>query len=62
MSRNKSFVEDKPLEMSTVRPTRVTIDLEQLAQNYQAIKQKVGNRKVMAVLKANAYGHGLVEI
>ena len=45
-----------------IRPTRVTIDLNQLAANYKAIQQKVGDTRVMAVLKANAYGHGLVEI
>lgn len=44
-----------------VRPTRVTVDLAQLKANYQAIQQKVGDKKVMVVLKANAYGHGLVE-
>ena len=32
------------------------------AANYQAIEQAVKPAKVMPILKANAYGHGLVEI
>ena len=45
-----------------VRPTRVEVDLKILAENFKAIKTHVGNTKVMPVLKANAYGHGLVRI
>jgi alanine racemase len=43
-----------------VRPTRVEVDLKILAENFKAIKYHVKNSKVMPVLKANAYGHGLV--
>jgi len=45
-----------------VRPTLVEVNLDRLTRNLQAIRQKVSPSKVMAVLKANAYGHGLVEI
>lgn len=45
-----------------VRPTRVEVDLQILADNFKSIKSHVGNSKVMPVLKANAYGHGLVRI
>lgn len=45
-----------------VRPTHVEVDLAQLANNYWAIQAHVGERKVMVVLKANAYGHGLVRV
>ena len=38
------------------------IHLNQLKQNYLTIKKMVGNSKVMAVIKANAYGHGAVPI
>lgn len=41
------------------RPTTVRIDLDALASNVQAIRQAVGV-PVMAVLKADAYGHGAV--
>ena len=44
------------------RPTKVTIELDKLTQNVAAIQSRIGDRLIMAVLKANAYGHGLVEI
>lgn len=45
-----------------VRPTYAEIDLRRLTANYRAIQQHVAPAKVLAVLKANAYGHGLVEV
>lgn len=45
-----------------VRPTYVEVNLTRLTENYRAIEQAVAPAKVMPVLKANAYGHGLVEI
>lgn len=45
-----------------VRPTRVEVDLKILAENFNAIKDRVGKSRVMPVLKANAYGHGLVRV
>lgn len=45
------------------RPTVAEIDLYSLAQNLKGIRKKVGRDvKVMAVVKANAYGHGIVEV
>ncbi len=38
------------------------INLAKFRQNLQAIKKRVGNTKIMAVLKANAYGHGIARI
>ncbi|MGD2152198.1 MAG: alanine racemase [Gemmatimonadales bacterium] len=40
----------------------VEIDLGNLAGNLSEIRRRVSNRPVMAVIKANAYGHGLVGI
>ncbi len=45
-----------------VRPTRVVVDLKILAENFKAIKAHVKDSKVMPILKANAYGHGLVRV
>ncbi|MDX1662705.1 MAG: alanine racemase [Candidatus Promineifilaceae bacterium] len=45
-----------------VRPTFVEVDLGRLTTNLKAIRRHVGQAKIMAVLKANAYGHGLVEV
>lgn len=44
------------------RPTYLEINLTQLSHNYQAIRRAVAPTAVMPILKANAYGHGLVEI
>ena len=44
-----------------VRPTLVVVNLERLADNYRAIQAKVAPSRIMPILKANAYGHGLVE-
>ena len=45
-----------------VRPTAVTVNLSHITENYQGIETAVAPAKVMAVLKANAYGHGLIEV
>ena len=46
-------------ERTGQRPTWAEIDLEALASNFQVIKAKVARTvKVMAVVKADAYGHG----
>ncbi len=38
------------------------IDLGAVSANLQTVKSISGNRKVIAVVKANAYGHGAVEV
>ena len=43
------------------RPTRIVVDLDVLGGNLRAIREKVGV-PVMAIVKANAYGHGLVPV
>lgn len=42
--------------------TYVQIDLDAIAANFQAVQEKVGQKKVMAVIKADAYGHGAVQV
>jgi alanine racemase len=46
-------------EQARLRPTYVTVSVPALRANLAAVKAHVGSAKVMAVLKANAYGHGL---
>ncbi|HEY8370990.1 MAG TPA: alanine racemase [Thermodesulfobacteriota bacterium] len=43
------------------RPTRAEIDLAALGRNLRALARRAG-RPVMAVVKADAYGHGAVEV
>ncbi|HKM38764.1 MAG TPA: alanine racemase [bacterium] len=46
-----------------LRPTWVEVDLKAIRANLQAIKKLVGPQvKVMAVVKANAYGHGAFKV
>ena len=49
-------------EEEVLRPTRVEVDLKVLAENFRQIKASAGTAMVMPVLKANAYGHGLVRV
>jgi alanine racemase len=42
-----------------LRPTHLEVDLARLRENYRAIAKRVTPARVMPVLKANAYGHGL---
>lgn len=43
------------------RPTCIDIDTSALRHNFREIRKLVAPSKVLAVLKANAYGHGLLE-
>ncbi|MGB3713567.1 MAG: alanine racemase [Candidatus Promineifilaceae bacterium] len=45
-----------------VRPTYVEVNLTRLTENYRAIERAVAPATIMPILKANAYGHGLVEV
>jgi len=43
------------------RPTQFTIDLQALRENALTLKRIAGQRRSMAVVKADAYGHGAVQ-
>ena len=49
-------------EAEIIRPTRVEVDLKKLSENFRNVKKYVAPAKVMPILKANAYGHGLLRI
>jgi alanine racemase len=45
------------------RPTWAEIDLKAIEHNYKQVERLVGkNTNIMVVVKANAYGHGIVEV
>lgn len=46
----------------TLRPTVVQVDLGRLRRNLAGIRAAVGGARVMAIVKANAYGHGLARV
>ncbi len=49
-------------ENGVTRPTNVEINLDRLTSNYRAIAEAVAPAKVLVILKANAYGHGMVAV
>jgi alanine racemase len=55
-------VHESTISESELRPTRLEIDLARLRANYRVISDHVTPARVMPVLKANAYGHGLVAV
>ncbi|MDD3852586.1 MAG: alanine racemase [Syntrophomonadaceae bacterium] len=48
--------------MDNTRPTWAEINLAAVKHNLNQIRSSVGATRIMAVVKANAYGHGIVEI
>jgi alanine racemase len=57
-----STLHEPTLSLDELRPTHLEVDLARLAHNYRVIQQHVGRARVMPILKANAYGHGLVAV
>lgn len=48
-------------EFSRIESSWIEIDLDRLAANFHTAKEFIGNVNYLAVIKANAYGHGAVE-
>ncbi|HEX8551493.1 MAG TPA: alanine racemase [Abditibacteriaceae bacterium] len=57
-----SFPQRSIFDARTSRPTVAEIDLAALRHNLAAIAARVGESKIMGVVKANAYGHGLIRV
>lgn len=47
-------------ELSGGAPARATVDLDAIAGNVATLRRLAGSAEVMAVVKADGYGHGLV--
>lgn len=50
------------VSLNGVRATYAEVNLERLRRNLDLIRAAVAPAKVMPVIKANAYGHGMVEV
>ena len=51
------------MEEPILRRTWAEIDLDALAHNYQQARRKIGpNVKYLGVVKADAYGHGAIQV
>ena len=48
--------------IDVMRPTHVEIRLDRMRTNFLKVKKHVHPARIMVVLKANAYGHGLVRV
>ena len=48
--------------LDAYRPTWAEVDLDALSANLAAARRRVGDRRVLAVVKADAYGHGAVDV
>ena len=44
------------------RPVWADINLDALAHNIRELKRRAGSAQLMAVVKANAYGHGAIAV
>ncbi|MDX1697098.1 MAG: alanine racemase [Thiohalobacterales bacterium] len=44
------------------RPARACIDLRSLQHNFSRVREAAPGCQIMAIIKANAYGHGLVRV
>ncbi|MDM8569261.1 alanine racemase, partial [Thiotrichales bacterium HSG1] len=44
------------------RPVNAIIDISALQNNLKQVKIKAPQQKIMAVVKANAYGHGAARV
>lgn len=45
-----------------LRPVWAEVDLDKIANNMREIKNLVGDKEIIAVVKANAYGHGALDV
>lgn len=48
--------------LKDIRPTHAVINLAAIDHNIRQIRTLSGNAQIMAIVKANAYGHGILEV
>ncbi|MGV0798114.1 alanine racemase, partial [Mycolicibacterium elephantis] len=47
---------------STVAPAEAVVDLDAIAHNVRLLRERAGSAQVMAIVKADGYGHGATEV
>lgn len=69
MTASAPAVEAEPPErtvaddlVDALRPAWVNVDLDALVGNLAALRRRLGGARALAVVKADAYGHGAVEV
>ena len=53
---------DKMTDLKRRSASVAEIDLAALGTNLQRVKERIGSRKILAMVKANAYGHGAAAV
>src|SRR5579862_4616431 len=62
MAEREAAKQPKILSFSCARPTVAEIDLDALVANYHSLRALAKDAEFMAVIKADAYGHGAEEV
>jgi alanine racemase len=61
--KSEFLIRSEKREMCVARSTKAIVHLSAIAHNVAQILRRIGNdREIMAVVKANGYGHGAVEV
>lgn len=47
---------------ASLRPTRAEVLLDAIGHNFRVVRRAANGRKVLAVVKADAYGHGVIPV
>ena len=50
------------MNFTDVKKTRAIINLDAIAHNYRLAKEVCGNKRICAIIKADAYGHGAAPV
>ena len=48
--------------LASHHPAAAWVNLDRIRENFKALRSHAGTRAVIPVLKANAYGHGAIEV
>ena len=62
ISSDSEFESRADMENPPVRPTRLEIDLSVIRHNLKEVRNLCSSPRVMGIVKANAYGHGLTTV
>lgn len=58
----KSSYGDPLMNIKNCRPTVAQITLKNITANFELVKKIAPEKKIMSIVKANAYGHGIVPV
>src|SRR5215831_15034222 len=62
LSEEQGLLAGLQTSTASIRRTRVELDIGALRRNYRGLRKLVSGTAMLAIVKANAYGHGAVTI